>query len=87
MKHLRLALNSEYQIVHDSTSCFKIGEKVFLKSNPKITLTVTAIQNEIIEVSWTEGSTNKKKYWPPQCLLQYKYAGLIWWKDEEMCLN
>lgn len=86
MKHLK-PTDIQYQIVHDYTSCFKEGQKVFLKSNPELPLTVIAITEDLIEIGWQKDNEFYKNYFPPQCLLQYNYAGLVYWKNNEMCLN
>lgn len=74
----------EYQIVHDYASLFKLGEKVFLKDKPDKPLTVIDIVDDLVVVSITRGH---KHYVEPQSLLQYKYAGLVYWNNNEMCLN
>lgn len=74
----------EYQIVHDYASLFKIGEKVFLKDKPQTAMTVTDIVDDLVVVSIARGH---KSYIEPQLLLQYNYAGLIFWNNNEICLN
>lgn len=86
MKKLNKA-DIQYQIVHDFASLFKIGQKVFLRSNPKLVLTVINIIDDLVEASWEKENKTYKNYFPPQSLLQYNYAGLIYWNNNEMCLN
>jgi len=73
----------EYQIVHDYASLFKIGQKVFLKSNPKLILTVINIIDDLVEARWQKEGNTYKNYFPPQSLLQYKYAGLVYDQTKE----
>ncbi len=67
----------QYSVIHKNVSCFKLWEKVFLKSNPEFEMTVCSIGDSI-----TVSYVNEKNtiYWtdfPPECLLQYKFAGLV----------
>lgn len=83
MKNLK-PTKIEYQIVHDYASLFKLGEKVFLKDKPDKPLIVTNIVDGLVEVCICKGCSG---YFEPQSLLQYKYAGLVYWNNNEMCLN
>jgi hypothetical protein len=64
----------QYQVVHQTTEKFKSGELVFLKSNPECPMKVLLINPKEVLCIPVNG---KNIYnFPPQCLLQYRYAGL-----------
>lgn len=71
----------QYTVRHQNTSSFLIGEKVFLKSNPEQILSVTSIGKNSITVSWVDfrGGVLLHSF-PPQCILQYRYASLFTYK-------
>jgi len=77
-------LDWQYLISHNSEKCFKIGEWVFLKSNPELPLKISQLKNGQVSCQINDIVA----VFPPQCLLQYKYAGLFIWKDDKIiCLN
>jgi len=68
----------QYTIIHHSPTNFMCGEKVFLKSNPKYEMIVQYVnKNEI--TTTTEDLKHKfiSCEFSPECILQYKYIGLI----------
>jgi len=76
-EELRLS-DYQHEIRHINTKLFSVGEKVFLKSNPECQMTVYSINKNNATVRWH----NKKNEiemcsFPPECILQYKYAGLL----------
>jgi hypothetical protein len=77
----------QYLISHTSVDGFKENETVFLKSNPELPLKVQGISklfNHILVLT----PDNKIISFPPECLLQYSYAGLLIWKRKiAVCLN
>ncbi len=78
----------QYLIRHTSTSKFKKGEIVFLKSNPEQPIKVEFISEKQVYCSWMSVDGIKQNAsFPPQCLLQYLYAGLIVYKGKPICLN
>lgn len=73
----------QYEIRHTDINCFKIGEEVFLKSNPEILMRV----HEISEILLVLVNDHLESF-PPEVLLQYKYRPLlIWRKKYKICLN
>jgi len=78
----------QYKITHNSTNIFNIGEEVFLKSNPEIKLIVYSInKKEITTIRYIKNEIDLNSF-PPQCLLQYKYRGLLKYKNKfNICLN
>lgn len=71
----------QYTIRHTSPHCFKVGKKVFVKSNPEHPTVVYSVNKDTVTISWY----NKKNEldtcgFPPECILQYKYAGLVTYK-------
>lgn len=78
----------QHQVRHESTDKFKIGERVFLKSNPEVPLIVYRITEKEITVIWNDKLGNTHTWdMPPQCILQYKYAGLVIQCGFEISLN
>lgn len=78
----------QYSVRHQSTDAFRLGEMVFLVSDPLHPMWVSALGRQV-EVFWFDfdGSIQVTSL-PPQCLLQYRYAGLQNWKGEyDVCLN
>jgi len=74
----------QYQIIHENVNDFEIGEEVFLKSNPEYSLKVYSFGEKKVVV----GEYAPTMLFPPQCILQYKYSGLIIWKRKyEICIN
>jgi len=70
--------NCQYTITHTSPQDFKCGESVFLRSNPERPMTVLSINPRGVIVKWMSNcNIITTALLPPQCLLQYKYAGLV----------
>jgi hypothetical protein len=68
----------QYTINHKTTDKFKKGDKVFLKSDPEFTFEVmTVLNDKVIVFHKTHPGGCVITHFPPQCLLQYKYAGLM----------
>ena len=79
----------QYSVRHTSIRKFQVGEVVFLKSNPEWRMAVSKIEKELVSVTWKskDGRVQIAKF-PPECILQYKYAGLISWNSEhEISIN
>lgn len=73
-----MPLDWQYSVSHDKASCFKAGEAVFLKSNPNIKLTVHSANEATVTIIFQSESDRLQIHeFPPQCLLQYRYAGLL----------
>ena len=68
----------QYLVSHTNTECFTLGEVVFLKSNPEHQMSVHSINEDSITTKW-RGVDNEIQTceFPPACILQYKYAGLL----------
>jgi hypothetical protein len=79
----------QYTISHNNPNDFKIGEIVFLKSNPDYELVVCAINENTITVMWNNfGHKTESNEFPPQCILQYKYASLLTYDRKFLiCIN
>lgn len=75
-KDLRLCIE-QYTIKHDSVDEFKVGEEVFLKSNPEHVMSVLNLGDDMVGCVWFNNGEVHKCTFPPECILQYKYAGLI----------
>lgn len=76
----------QYAVSHETPLKFKIGEKVFLKSNPEVVLVVVDVTLDSVIVKVKNGV--EEMSFPPQCLLQYKFAGLIEYKRKfQICFN
>ena len=74
----------QYEVVHKSTNCFKIGEKVFLKSNPEIPMKVDSIDYKKVICKYNDNLID----FPPECILQYEYSMFLVWKRKfVLCLN
>lgn len=73
---------AQHTIKWKKTSDFKINEKVFLKSNINLILNVCDLDESDVTVTWLD-KENKRQYtkFPPECILQYKYAGLITYQN------
>lgn len=65
---------------------FKIGEKVFLKSNPELPLIVVE-NNTDFEVTCINPITGDTYNFSPSTLMKYEYAAMILFKGIKMCLN
>lgn len=78
----------QYEIRHHTTDKFKIGESVFLKSNPEWPMTVTHIGEKEVTTTWNNlYGTPQHASFPPQSILQYRYAGLILLRGTPISLN
>jgi hypothetical protein len=76
----------QYEIRHTDVNYFKIGEEVFLKSNPEISMKVCGFSEDSKQV--VVKLAYEKISFPPECVLQYRYAGLlVWRKKYKICLN
>ena len=75
-------VNWQYQIRFNSVNDFKLGEEVFLKSNPEHPMIVNSLNEYFVEVYWKQedGSLYFHQF-PPQSILPYKYAGLVNYKN------
>ncbi len=72
----------QYTIRHTNTNSFMCGEKVFLKSNPEHSMIVYSINNNNIITSWYNIYNELQLCeFPPECILQYKYAGFLTYQD------
>lgn len=70
--------NWQYTIKYHDTSSFVRGEQVFLKSNPEHLMIICDITRDKITTTWKTAYGDTQYYeFPPECILQYKYAGLI----------
>jgi hypothetical protein len=79
----------QYTIRHKKSMQFIVGEKVFLKSNPEKPMVIYCIDNDNVIVT-IENEYGDYEYleFPPECLLQYSYAGLITFKSKiKICIN
>ena len=79
----------QYQIRHEQPNAFDIGECVFLKSNPEWPLIVYTLDDTFVYVVWKDiEDTVHADSFPPQAILQYRYAGLLIWRNSyRICLN
>lgn len=73
----------QYVIRHTDVNCFVCGEKVFLKSNSEHQMTIHSINESTITTFWYS-KTNEIQFcdFPPECILQYKYAGLLSYRQK-----
>ncbi len=79
----------QYDICHSLSECFVIGEKVFLKSNPEVSMTVHSLYDESVICYWDsiDGQIQLSEF-PYQCILQYKFRPLrIYYDKYKICLN
>lgn len=81
----------QYEITHKNFNCFKIGEEVFHKSNIKIKMRIHSFDcfNNKIICSWKkEKNVINLHAFIPEEILQYKYSGLLKYKDKHsICCN
>ena len=79
----------QYAVRHQSTDNFCVGENIFLGSNPEVPMIVLKVHEKEIYANVIDLLGNINTYtFPPQCVLQYKYASLIVYKDKyNVCLN
>ena len=74
----------QYEIIHKTTDAFTIGEKVFLKSNPEIPMTVEFIEYQKVICKHQDTLIPFR----PEIILQYKYSVLLIYKRKfKICLN
>lgn len=75
--------DAQYMIRHHDVECFVYGQKVFLKSNPECPMRVYLINKTTVSTIW-HTKTNKIEIceFPPECILQYEYAGLITYREK-----
>ena len=79
----------QYTIRHHDTLSFVRGQKVFLKSSSALEMVVHDIIGDKIITRW-KNVHNCLQYhsFPPECILQYRYAGLVTFrKTFSVCLN
>lgn len=81
-ENLRLC-DWQYTIRHDNVNCFERWEKVFLKSNPEHPMTVHSVNENSVTTIW-HTKTNEMQLceFPPECILQYKYAVLLTYRKK-----
>ena len=72
----------QYTIRHTDTKQFVSGEKVFLKSNPEKIMTVYSIREDVVVTSCNRYNEIQLYEFPPECILQYRYAGLKTYKNK-----
>lgn len=79
----------QYVVRHTSSNMFKAGESVFLKSNPEVKLIVFDTSDKEVEVVHANDlACFEHMTFPPECLLQYRYAGLVELnKKYKICIN
>ena len=79
----------QYSVRHNDVNLFKVGESVFLKSNPEHKMLVAKLNCDDVSVKWFDNSGNVQICnFPPECILQYKYSALKTFKDKfDVCLN
>ena len=79
----------QYLIRHTTVDDFKVGERVFLKSNPEFPMTVYSFDDGEIACEWVaKNSIRNYHFFPPESILQYEYAGLVVFRKlYHMCLN
>ena len=79
----------QYLICHHTSDCFKIGESVFLKSNPEWPMTVYLLENNKVTCYWN--SLDEELFvqeYPSECILQCKFIPLqVYQKKYHICLN
>jgi hypothetical protein len=79
----------QYQICHTNINMFKVGQTVFLKSNPESAMKIFSIDSKSITTKWkSNNGSDEICAFSPRCLLQYKYAALLLGKNKyKVCLN
>lgn len=82
-------LDWQYTVIHHDTSSFKVGDQVFLKSNPEFPMTVVAIAHGEVFTTWVNAlGAPMKWHWKPQLILQYRYACFVTGRRKfHLCLN
>ena len=79
----------QYEICHLETNLFVTGEIVFMKSSAHYPMIVCFIGKKEVSTLWenTSGEMQCESF-PPECILQYRYAGLLVWCGKyKICLN
>ena len=77
----------QYTIRHDNVNSFVHGEKVFLKSNPEHPMTVHSVNEKSITTIWYNIYNEIQLCeFPPECILQYKYAALKTYR-KKLCVS
>jgi hypothetical protein len=68
----------QYEVIHKKPKDFKMGEQVFLKGSPSKPMMVAGLGEKNVVAVW-KGEDGKRHAhaFPPQMLLQYRYAGLM----------
>lgn len=79
----------QYLVRHQNINCFTVGEKVFVTIKPDLPMFVKGFNGEYVIVEWlSKDKTLIVDEWYPQCILQYKYAALMVYKEKfNVCLN
>lgn len=78
----------QYTIRWENIHDFNIGQIVFLKSNPECPMIVCGFINNKVLTTWNNVDGKAESSFPPECLLQYKYACLLTGsKKYNVCLN
>jgi hypothetical protein len=81
------ACDWQYTVRHTDVNCFDQGEKVFLKSNPEHQMIVHSVNKGTITTIWHTKSNKAQTYkFYPECILQYKYAGLLTYR-KKLCVS
>jgi len=73
----------QYEVRHNKTTAFSSGEIVFLKSSIECPMIVCSIGLKEVSTMWENkfGDMNCESF-SPECILQYRYAGLLVWCSE-----
>lgn len=84
-----VACDFQHTVRHKDVNCFIPGERVFLKSNPEHVMWVHSVMKNSITTVWHTGRNKIRTCnFPPECILQYRYAGLLIYKNKfYMSLN
>ena len=79
----------QYKIIHKNVDDFKVGEKVFLKSNPETEMEVIYLNEEdnVVICQWYFKDEKHIYEFIPQCILQFKYASEMKYKNKELNIN
>jgi hypothetical protein len=68
----------QYTIRHTDVQNFVCGERVFLKSNPELTMIVHSVNKKNITTRWYNIYNEiQLEEFPPESILQYKYVALL----------
>ena len=79
----------QYQVNYESVDDFKVGEFVFLKSNPKVYLVVAGFNGDEVLLTYTDlmGVFHKISI-HFKCLMHYRNAALLVYDGNyNVCLN